>query len=105
VRDIYGMTGVKSLERDYGFKDQIQRAAIQYLFQSKASCGEVRSQLYIALDLDYTTQENFMKLLNQTLLLAREISAFISYLKRSHIKGHKYSNLKPETCNLKLLFS
>jgi four helix bundle protein len=116
VRGIYNMTGMKPFERDYGFKDQIQRAAIsvmsnisegfergsnkefiQYLFQSKSSCGEVRSQLYIALDLEYTTKENFVILLNQTLLLAKEISTLISYLKHTPIKGHKYNNLKPET--------
>jgi four helix bundle protein len=116
VRDIYGMTGTKPFENDYGLRNQIQRAAvsvmsnisegfergsnkefIQYLFQSKSSCGEVRSQLYIALDLEYIAKDNFEVLLSQSLKLSKEIAAFIAYLKRSPIKGHKYNNLKPET--------
>ena len=32
--------------------------------------------------------------MNQSLQLSKEIAAFISYLKRSPIKGHKYNNLK-----------
>ncbi len=116
VRETYKMTSTRPFENDYGLKNQIQRSAvsvmsnisegfergsnkefIQYLFQSKSSCGEVRSQLYVALDLDYVAKENFVILLEQTLKLSKEIAAFISYLKRSPIKGHKYNNLKPET--------
>ncbi|WP_282038282.1 four helix bundle protein [Saccharicrinis aurantiacus] len=66
--------------KDFGFKDQIQRAAvsvmnniaegferqsnkefIRFLYISRASCGEVRSMLYVAKDLKYidiTTFEN-----------------------------------------------
>ncbi|MGD0339583.1 MAG: four helix bundle protein [Bacteroidota bacterium] len=116
VREIYSMTGTKPFEKDYGLKNQIQRAAVsvmsnisegfergsnkefvQYLFQSKSSCGEVRSQLYIALDLGYIANDNFEVLFNQSLQLSKEIATFISYLKRSPIKGHKYNNLKLET--------
>lgn len=66
--------------RDYGFKDQIERAAVSimnniaegfskhkftkdnkmfanYLTIAYGSCGEVKSMLYIAEDLGYITQE------------------------------------------------
>ena len=62
--------------RDYGFKDQIQRAGIsimnniaegferhsntefsRYLDIAKGSCGEVRSMYYTSEDLKYVTQE------------------------------------------------
>ena len=58
--------------RDFGFKDQIQRAAVSimsniaegfesgtrleflnYLFIAKGSAGEVRAQLYAALDIGF----------------------------------------------------
>ena len=65
--------------RDFSFKDQIQRAAVsimnniaegwyerkgdkefgRFLFISKGSCGEVRSMLYLALDLGYIRKEDF----------------------------------------------
>ena len=62
--------------RDYGFKDQIQRAAvsimnnisegcesgtdakfINFLNIARGSCGEVRSMLYLCVDLGYCTTE------------------------------------------------
>lgn len=63
-------------ERDYGFRDQIQRAGVSVMnniaegFErfsraefahllnvAKGSCGEVRSMLYLAEDLSYITHE------------------------------------------------
>lgn len=62
--------------KDYGFKDQIQRASvsvmsniaegfergtkqelINYLFIAKGSAGEVRAQLYVAFDAGYLNEE------------------------------------------------
>ncbi len=79
--------------QDFGFRDQIQRASVsimnniaegfernnkkefrRFLLISKASCGEVRSMLYIALSLKYITEENF----NKTYALSIEISKIIS---------------------------
>ena len=75
VREIY--KAFKSLN-DLGFKDQIQRASvsvmsniaegfesgtqqefINYLYIAKGSAGEVRAQLYAALDIDYLKIETF----------------------------------------------
>ncbi len=71
VRSIYGALGNN---RDYSFRDQLQRAAVSvmnniaegferrtpkdfahFLDLAKGSCGEVRSMLYVAEDLDYLT--------------------------------------------------
>lgn len=67
--------------KDWGFNDQIQRATVsimnniaegyekksnedfsRFLFISKGSCGEVRSMLYVALDLGYIQQNQFDEL-------------------------------------------
>ena len=84
--------------RDFGFKDQICRAAvsvpsntaegyernspgdfIRFLNIAKGSIGELRTQLYIAKELDYLDKENFQDLLKRS----REISAMLSGLIKS----------------------
>ena len=87
---------------DYRFKAQIQSAAvsimsniaegfsrrsdkefIQFLFISKASAAEVQSQLYVALDQSYISQESFNGLYLKTDEVAKLISGLISYLLQS----------------------
>jgi len=72
VRDIYEVTSKGNFAKDYSLKDQIRRASIsvmrniaegfsrqtdrefiQFLHVAKGSTSEVRSQLYVALDLKY----------------------------------------------------
>lgn len=72
TKEIYSLSKDTPLKKDYGLKDQIQRAAvsvianiaegfernnnkefIKFLGYSKGSAGEVRALLYLALDLDY----------------------------------------------------
>ena len=94
---------------DYGFRDQIQRASVSvmsniaegfergtkqeflnYLFIAKGSAGEVRTQLYIALDIGYLNSKTF-KLLNSLVLdCSRLISRFIESLKVSKFQGQQY---------------
>ncbi len=81
--------------KDFGFKKQIQRSSVsvmnniaegferksnnefkQFLYIAKGSCGEVRSMLYLAKDLNKITENDF-DLLNQ---LSEEISKILSGL-------------------------
>lgn len=76
VKSLYELTSSKKFSKDYGLKDQIQRASvsimnnisegferdsnrefIKFLGYSKGSAGEVRSMLYVSLDLKYITKE------------------------------------------------
>ena len=78
VTDVYAMTGSGDFSKDYGLRDQIQRAAvsicsniaegferrgnkefINFLWIAKGSAAEVCSQLYHARDLGYITEEKF----------------------------------------------
>jgi len=49
----------------------------QFLSTAKASCAEVRSQLYVALDVGYLDKQNFDRLLKQ----AEEISRILDGLR------------------------
>ena len=100
VQNIYRITGKPIFKNDYGLREQIQRAGvsimaniaegfelnnkrefIRFLKYSKASCGELRSHLYVAFDNHYITEKEFTDLKNQAIRLSQEISGFIKYLK------------------------
>ena len=87
--DIYGQ--MKNCN-DFGFRDQIQRSSlsipsniaegferrsnkefIQFLYIAKSSCAELRTQLYLAMEVGYMDKTMGMELLERT----RKISAMI----------------------------
>ena len=72
TKEIYRLTSEPKFSRDFGLRDQTQRAAVsimsniaegfersgnqefaQFLYVAKGSCGEIRSQLYVAVDQGY----------------------------------------------------
>ena len=82
--------------KDFGFKDQIQRASvsipsniaegferqtnkefIQFLYISKGSCGELRTQIYLAKELEYLNWEDYKTMLEQSKFLSAKIQNFI----------------------------
>ena len=85
--------------RDFSFKDQIQRATISignniaesferksnrelkhFLYIAKGSCGEVRSMSYLALGLNYVNEENFEKIYQISVEISKLLSGFIKKL-------------------------
>jgi hypothetical protein len=63
---------------------------MQFLYIAKGSCGEVRSQLYVALDQGYIGQDGFTELLNSFRKVSGMLSGLIEYLKGSRMRGEKY---------------
>jgi four helix bundle protein len=109
TRGIYGITKNDPFVRDFGLRNQICRASvstmsniaegferdgrkefISFLSMAKGSAGEVRSQLYPALDQNYLTPEEFRSAYDKAERLGRAVSGLISYLSQSDFNGHKF---------------
>lgn len=61
-----------------------------FLSYSKGSAGEVKSQLYRALDNGYINQEVFDKLYSQLDNVGGKLTNLIKYLSSTQYKGSKY---------------
>ena len=98
TKQIYQMTSTGEFSRDFGLRDQIRRAAVsimsniaegydrggraefhQFLVIAKASCAEVRSQLYVAFDVGYIPESHFNTLKSYT----EELSKILAGLRKT----------------------
>ena len=98
--DIYQITNQGEFARDFGLRDQIRRASVSvmsniaegferfnpkefhyFLSIAKSSCGEVRSQLYVALDADYLPTTKFTELKNKCVELSKITNGLRSSVK------------------------
>jgi four helix bundle protein len=109
-KEIYKISNNELFNRDFGLKDQIRRASVsilsniaegferngskefkQFLSIAKGSAGEVRAQLYVALDLGYINKEEFELISGLVIETSKMISGLINYLANSELKGVKFS--------------
>jgi four helix bundle protein len=98
TKAIYLATQQERFARDFGLCGQIQRAAVsimsniaegfernssadfhRFLVMAKASCAEVRSQLFVALDIGYIDNLEFQRLQTQ----AQEVARLVGGLRAS----------------------
>jgi four helix bundle protein len=99
VTVIYGLSAGGEFSKDFGLRDQIRRASVsamsniaegfergsqnefsRFLRMAKGSSGEVRSQLYVALELGYLELADFDAVKAKTENLSKALSGFIGYL-------------------------
>jgi four helix bundle protein len=99
TNSIYSHSNLTGFNKDFGLRDQIRRASvsvmsniaegfesrtdvqfINFLGFAKASAGEVRAQLYVALDQKYIAEEQFKETYATAETCARQIANFIKYL-------------------------
>ena len=97
VNDIY--LALKNC-KDFSFRDQIRRATVsimnniaegfnrkgnkefvKFLYISKGSCSEVRSMLYLCLDLKYIDKNNFDAFYNKSEEISKMLSGLIKSLR------------------------
>ena len=97
---IYRMSRQGAFARDFGFRDQIRRAAVSivsniaegfersstnqflaFLDIARGSCGEVRTQLHLALDLEYIDTNQFNEAFNTVIRVGKMISSLMQYLR------------------------
>ena len=98
--EIYNITNSNDLfNKDFGLRDQIRRASIsissniaegferqtakefiRFLYIAKASAAEVRSQLYLAFDLNYIDKKQFDELNLKVNEVSKLTSGLLKYL-------------------------
>jgi four helix bundle protein len=97
TKAVYQASSNGPFAKDFGLTNQIRRAAVsimsniaegfergnagdygRFLAIAKASCGEVRSQLYVAYDVGYLEKSIFEQLYTQTVEVSRIIGGLIA---------------------------
>ena len=109
ANEIYKATSIGGFVRDFGLKDQIRRASVSilsniaegfergndkefahFLAMAKGSTGEVRAQLYVALDQGYLATNTFEQLSSLAIEIGELLSGFMRYLSQSALRGNRY---------------
>lgn len=99
---VYGLIKKGKLHSDFGLRDQMQRSAVSvmsniaegyerqtkkefvaFLAYAKGSAGELRSQLYVALDLGYITRTEFDVACTLCVSIGNQLAGFAAYLRKA----------------------
>jgi len=87
INQIEGSSGSVMDNIAEGFERGTRAEFIQFLGYAKGSCGELRSQLYRALDRNFITEKEFDELKLLVLNTSGLIQNFITYLQNSEVAG------------------
>jgi four helix bundle protein len=107
TKRIYQVSSIGAFAKDFGLKDQIRRASVsvmsniaegferrtdkefcQFLSIAKGSAGEIKAQLYIALDVGFISQTEFNDLYEKADKTGKMIGGFMKYLNEGRVRSH-----------------
>lgn len=99
---VYNLTELEHFKKDFRLRDQIQGASgsimhniaegfddgsdiefIRFLKYARRSASEVQSEIYLAFDRKYVSQEDFQKVYDMATNTKKSVNAFIAYLRKS----------------------
>ncbi|MDP8240936.1 MAG: four helix bundle protein [Candidatus Hatepunaea meridiana] len=102
ANSIYQLTYNQQFSKDFALKDQVRRSAIsimaniaegfgsksknefiRFLRYSISSAAETKSHLYLAIDLDYITQDQFNECAGNIETVTKKIKAFIKHINKT----------------------
>ena len=100
--DLYRLTEKGAFERDWGLRDQIRRAAVsipsniaegyerdtdaefnRFVMIAKGSCGELRTQLYIAEAIGHIEKQTVTKLIDECTEISKKLASLGKHLRKS----------------------
>ena len=106
---VYDVSSDGQFSKDFALVNQVRRASVaimsniaegferdgnkeflQFLSIAKGSCGEVRSQLYIASDRGYIDEGTFNEISGILIETSKTLSGLMRYLRQSDEKGRKF---------------
>ena len=109
AKDVYGLASSGPLSKDYGLKDQMQRAAVsigsniaegferdsnaefvKFLGYAKGSAGELLSQLVTANDVGYVQSPDLERMTEKIKMTSRMIARFRDALSESPVSGRRW---------------
>lgn len=118
--EVYRLTSVGLWARDFGLRDQVRRAAVsipsnigegfaresnaefvRFLAIARGSASEVKTQMYIALDLGYVDEDSFHAIYARIERICKMITGLMQYLKKTP-KPPSNANRQPTTVNRQL---
>jgi four helix bundle protein len=110
-KEMYALVVASPAIKDFRFRDQIcasggsvmdniaegfERSGNMefnnFLSIAKGSSGEVRSQLFRGIDMQYFKEADATPIIEKYTILAASIAGFMDYLNRSSYRGQKFKN-------------
>lgn len=99
TKQVFKLLNQSSVDKEYGFKDQIKRAVIsitnniaegseynnnkqfvRFLKVAKGSCAEVRNMLILGRELEFYSKDEIQESIILSIEISQNISNFIKYL-------------------------